>query len=212
MKKYQVMITFLVISFFILSCGKNESSKHPVDPDDEIETSLKEFENRKKYTSFTAEILRNIPDDKIEIAVIDYITDRKIAGNFEEENRIVKSLGRGFRNIYITSEFESEVNNGGFIQYFYNTSGEFNSILPAALHDIGAYSTEKITRDAIALYAKERKLHEGVKREGTMESFMNSYGESGLEKSDELFFKSGEDLSGLRIQFIRKHPELFIAE
>lgn len=211
MKVYRGLILIIMLCVLMISCGKKgESSDEQTG--DEIEASLKDFDNRKKYSSFTADILKSIPDDKLEMAVIDYITDLKLKGNFKEEYRMIKNLSKGFQYIYITWAFDGEVNNGGFIQYFYNSSGMFAVELMEALHNIQAYKTEKIASEAIAVYNKERALHDKVKKEGSRKSFMSSYGESELGRLDELFYNSGEDLSRLRIRYIRDNSSLFITE
>ncbi len=209
MKVYRGMILITILCALMVSCGKKEKQSDEL-IGDEIEASLKDFENRKRYSSITTDILKNIPDDKLEMAVIDYITDVKLKGDFKDEYRIIQNLGKGFRYIYITWSLDGEVNNGGFIQYFYNSSGLFAGDLAEALHNIKALKTEKIALEAIAVYNKERAIHEKVKQDGSMESFMSSYGESELGRLDELFYKSGEDLSSLRIKYIRENPDQFI--
>ena len=134
----------------------------------------------------------------------------KLNGRERDEYSIIKGMSPGFRYIYITWALDGEVNNGGFIQYFYNTSGMYAADLTDALHNIRAYKTEKIAAAAIAVYNKERALHEKVKKEGSMESFMSSYGESELGKLDELFYKTGEDLGLLRVRYIRENTGQFV--
>jgi len=208
----RALIALLIISVSITSCRKTENKTDDAGIDEQIETSLKDFENRKRYTSFTAEILKKIPDDMLETAVLDYIADVKIKNHYDREYYIIKSMSRGFQNIYITWNLENEVNNGGFIQYFYNTSGKFNGEVVESLHNIGGYKTEKIVIDALAVYNKEIAIHNKAKQNGSMESFMNSYSESELDRLDDLFYKSGEDLSKLRIRYIRENTDQFITK
>lgn len=203
---------FIIICAMLVSCGKKESSSTDNRIGEELEISLREFENRKRYSSFTADTLKGIPDDRLEIAIIDHITDVKLKGSYREEHRIVTGMSRGFRYIYITWNLSEDMGSGGFIRYFYNTSGVFSGELLDALHNIGAFKTEKIAAEAVSLYNKERDLHERVKNTGPVESFMSSYGESELARLDELFYKSGEDLSRLRIRYIRDNPDQFITE
>lgn len=210
MKIMRVVFIAVILCSIMISCGKKERPAAGNDISNELEAGLKDFENRKKYSSFTPEILKSIPDEKLEMAVIDYIIDIWLKGCGEEESAAVKKLSPGFRNIYITWALDGEVNNGGFIQFFYNTSGAYNDELASALHDIGAFKTEKIAIEAISVYNKERALHQKVKKDGTMKSFMSSYGESGLGRLDDLFYNSGEDLGNLRIKYIRENTEQFI--
>jgi hypothetical protein len=187
MKIYRSLIIVILLCALTASCGKKDKQQPDDQIGDEIEASLKDFENRTKYSSFTAETLKSIPDDKLEMAIVDYITDVKLKGYDKEEYRIIKSLSKGMQHFYVTWSLDSEVNNGGFIQYFYNSSGMFARDLIEALHNIKAYKTEKIAADAIDVYNKERALHDRIKKDDSLESFMSSYGESELGRLDELF-------------------------
>ncbi len=210
MKTMRVILIAVILCSVMISCGSKDRPAAGNDIGNELEASLKDFENRKKYSSFSADILKSIPDDKLEMAIIDYITGCKLKNKENDEPRIIKEMNPGFRYIYITWVLDGEVNNGGFIQFFYNTSGAYNDELAADLHAIGAFKTEKIAVEAISLYNKERALHTKVKKDGSMKSFMSSYGESGLGRLDDLFYKSGEDLGSLRIKYIRENTEQFI--
>lgn len=212
MKIVRLLFIITALTAALSSCKNKDNTQSTGEISDELESSVEQFENRKKYSSFTAEILKSIPDANLETAVIDYIIDVKLKGRERDEYSIIKGMSPAFRYIYITWALDGEVNNGGFIQYFYNTSGMYAADLTDALRNIRAYKTEKIAADAIALYNKERALHEKVRKEGSMESFMSSYGESELGKLDELFYKTGEDLSKLRIRYIRSNPDQFVTK
>lgn len=47
---------------------------------------------------------------------------------------------------------ESEINNGGFEQYFGNSSGDYALDTPAALDEIGAHQTSQLVKRAIDLF------------------------------------------------------------
>lgn len=211
-KQVKILLTALVIISVATSCRKAENKTDGGGIDEQIEKSLNDFENRKRYSSFSAETLNQIPDDMLETAILDYIADVKIKNNCDMEYGIVMGMSRGFRDIYITWVLESEVNNGGFIQFFYNTSGRFNGEIAGALNDIKAYKTEKIAIDALALYNKDRTIHKNAKRARSMESFMDSYSRSELDRLDDLFYNSREDLSKLRIRYIRENSGQFITK
>ena len=50
-------------------------------------------------------------------------------------------LSKEERIFYITQTLEMEVNNGGFSQFFYNSSGDFSNELVGAFTAIGANAT-----------------------------------------------------------------------
>lgn len=51
--------------------------------------------------------------------------------------RKIKVLSNPEKTIYLIFQFEGEVNNGGFSQFFYNRSSDFANDTAAALREIG---------------------------------------------------------------------------
>ena len=62
----------------------------------------------------------------------------------------IKRLLDAERTIYLVLCLEGEVNNGGFSQFFYNSSGKFASETAVALRDIGALNVAEIYERARA--------------------------------------------------------------
>src|SRR5439155_4328400 len=77
-----------------------------------------------QFPILTLEILKAVPDEKLEGAVLDHIRS-KLGDDYEHEYEIVTSLSKGFQMVHATSGVDAEVNNGGFNQYFWNSSGRF---------------------------------------------------------------------------------------
>jgi hypothetical protein len=62
------------------------------------------------------------------------------------------SLSHAEKVLYRIYWLETEVNNGGFDQYFFNTSGNYAIDTPEDLEEIGAHHTAQIVRDAISIF------------------------------------------------------------
>ena len=103
---------------------------------------------------------------------------------------------------------ESEVNNGGFSQYFSNSSAETASFVETALDSIGAPKTADICKRAIAcafpngLPATEEDISSAAA------DFSDEVLEA-LEPLDQEFFAYPQDLTGLLFAYVSKHPEEF---
>lgn len=173
-------------------------------------SKMEEFDNREKYTKITKNVLDSIPDNKLEQAIIDFIIDEKIKDNYESEYKIVRSLSKGLQYVYATWLLEGEVNNGGFNQYFYNSAGDFKKEALEGLEHIGATENAKLLSEAIHIYNREKEMHDRVKKKGTIKAFSESYDETELTNLDERFYSLAEDLSKLRIDYIRNNAEEFI--
>jgi hypothetical protein len=96
---------------------------------------------------------------------------------------------------------ESEINNGGFEQYFINSSGDYALDTPSALDEIGAYETAKIVKQAIDIFpGGEPPLvrEDRIKKIDSMdESTRDKYSELDLE-----FLKYPEPLEELQVQYM----------
>ena len=105
-------------------------------------------------------------------------------------------------------EVESEVNNGGFSQYFLNDSAESSSFIVTALKEIGAPKTATICQRAIAI-----AYPGGLPQ--TADSIRSAAGDfseeilQGLESLDQEFFSYPHDLTGLLFAYVKAHPDEF---
>ena len=92
---------------------------------------------------------------------------------------------------------EREVNNGGYHQFFFNSSRLFTPVVAKALDLIGCPVTAQITRDAIAtlkLSDLDREPDVGTEDEARDQK---------LDACDQRYYQSGEDIAGQLFGFIR---------
>ena len=164
-----------------------------------------------RYPVLTLEILKGIPDDKLELEVMDHIQS-KIGDNYEHEHTIVAPLSKGLQMVYATVELEHEVANGGFNQYFWNSTGEFRNEALEGYKLLGAAEHERITAEAIGVYNVNQPKLDEAKATGTLEAFSQSYKDNPLNKLDDRFYNLKEDTSAMRTKFIREHPEQIISQ
>src|ERR1700689_4889382 len=103
---------------------------------------------------------------------------------------------------------ESEVNNGGFSQYFQNSSAETAPFVVEALNTIGASGTAGICNRAIGcafpagLPATPESISSAA--ENLSDDKLNELGEL-----DDEFMKYPHDLTDLLFAYVAKHPEEF---
>jgi hypothetical protein len=103
---------------------------------------------------------------------------------------------------------ESEVNNGGFSQYFLNSSTETAAFVAEALDTIGAPRTAAICRRAV-----ERAFPNGLPSTGSeISSAAADFSDELLSELDGLdneFLAYPHDLTDLLFDYVCKHPEEF---
>jgi len=103
---------------------------------------------------------------------------------------------------------ESEVNNGGFSQYFLNSSCETAVFVAEALDTIGAPRTANICRRAIATAFPMGLLSSPDAISAAAADFSDRV-LSQLEVFDSEFLEYPHDLTDLLFAYVRKHPEEF---
>ncbi|HMG93664.1 MAG TPA: DMP19 family protein [Chryseolinea sp.] len=132
---------------------------------------------------------------------------------FSNEEAIVRSLEKGQKAIYVTWILEAEVNNGGFNQFYYNSSGQFADLSGEAFTTIGATKFAKLVNQANLVY-DSIKDDLAKNDDGTIESFTKSYEGNPLNDLDTKFYEleKEEHLSELRIKYIRDNIKEFVNE
>jgi hypothetical protein len=85
-------------------------------------------------------------------------------------------------------ELENEVNNGGFHQYFYNSSGALAPNVVSALKILGAEATADIAQRALNAVANA-----------------TSGARQALENLDQEYYKCPEDLTPMLYKYVAEH-------
>jgi len=200
----------LVVALGLCATCKPKKTAEAVNPkvQADIEASMKAFENRKRYQTLTADTLKAIADDDLEMALIDFV-NCKVEKSGKPERDVFNGLSPGFRAVFATWILEGEVNNGGFNQFFWNSSGDYAADAVAGYDLIGVPAYARLMRRAIAIRDADRARTQSFKDRGTLEAFSESYQNNRLSKLDDEFYKLG-DLSAARIKFVRAHPGMFV--
>ena len=119
-------------------------------------------------------------------------------------------LSKEERIFYITQTLEMEVNNGGFSQFFYNSSGDFANELVGAFAAIGANATVAICQSAIEALGCDIPIDRDERQEMLDElEFEYEWIEEVLEECDEAFFSYEDNLNELNYDFVMKNKEQF---
>jgi hypothetical protein len=101
------------------------------------------------------------------------------------------------------------VNNGGFNQYFWNSSGEFAEEAVTGFAFFGAVEHATLMREAIAAGLAEETQRSEFMERNTLEAFSESYEHTRLGVLDRRYFSLSENLSALRVKAVRERPNEF---
>jgi len=103
---------------------------------------------------------------------------------------------------------ESEVNNGGFSQYFFNHSAETASFIVEALHSIGALNTANICTRAI-VSAFPMGLPQNREAISEMAADFSDEVLQKLEMLDAEFYAYPDNLTELLFTYVSVYPQEF---
>lgn len=177
--------------------------------DEKIDMSINDFLNRPIYKKLTPEIIDSTSDDTLLQTVFDNLSE--MFSKDEDEYQTVVGFNKSQQAIYVIWALEAEVNNGGFNQYYANSSGQFSVLTPDALKLIGANKFSDLITKANKIYEDE-SINEH--QDGTVEGFSKSYDNNPLDEFDNDFYEyyKDEDLMQLQVAFIRNNKSDFVKE
>jgi hypothetical protein len=130
--------------------------------------------------------------------------------NHTEFGRVEFSLQRPEQRVFSAIwALESQVNNGGFVQYFVSHDGDTATFAAQALLEIGALRCAAIVSKAVKVVAPNGVLPAAqTDREDLIESLPPEALEQ-LEVSDSEFFAYPDNLTELLYEYVHKHVFVF---
>lgn len=117
----------------------------------------------------------------------------------------LEKLTNGEKTIFFIGELEGEVNNGGFSQYFFNTSGKNTNEAIKALNDITANHTASLLEESKQIYGYG-KTSEG---RNSIEIDLTKEQDDKLYELDKNFYEYKDNLSDLQIKYISSYINEF---
>ena len=112
------------------------------------------------------------------------------------------------KTFYFNQYLEKQVNNGGFSQYFYNSSGDFSHQTIISLKKINANKTADILQLAIDQFPNSIVPEDREERKRILEA-IEEKAEETWEKLDKIFFEYQDNLYELNIDFIKQNRNSF---
>ena len=214
MKQIFVFIGVISTMLSFIGCSGQSKKKNEGELSKELQEqiakSVESFNNRPIYKELTVENIDTISDENLLQAVFDNLSE-KLPQDYDKEYETVMSWNESRKAIYVIWALEAEVNNGGFNQFYFNSSGQFYKELPKALRLVGANGFAYLTLRANNLYEKENeKITKN--QDGTLEGFSKSYEDNPLNKLDSEFYElyKTEKLMQIQVDYIRKYKSDFV--
>lgn len=169
----------------------NECGEAPVENADATEQFLQEYSGES-----VAELIDLASKYRIDSIVL----------AFEEAISKKNNINDTERTILAIEALEREVNNGGYDQFFTNSSSEFASVIVDALKRIGCPRTAEITQKAIDALGIT-----GAITRDALDSAMEDEDEQRTERLDEcddLYYEGEEPIAERLFEFIKQNKNL----
>lgn len=109
------------------------------------------------------------------------------------------------RVVLVVLQVDGEVNNGGFDQFFFNSSGDFANEIVDAFSAIGAVKTAEICKKAVSIYGGTVPPD----RDARDEFLDDEENAAILDECDTAFYKNEENVDALIQTYVLKNKEFF---
>ena len=103
---------------------------------------------------------------------------------------------------------EAEINNGGFDQYFFNSSGDYAHETLEGLKKIGAFKTAKLIEEAYKYFPENPVPKDTEERREILENIDSQTSEKWTELEDK-FYLYEENIGGLVLEYVRNNINEF---
>jgi len=114
----------------------------------------------------------------------------------------LKALSPKEQTLFLVWSLESEINNGGFNQFFFNEAGDHSKETLSALREIGAAHTAALLQKAMAVFGAVGPNSECETRQGQVEQLTDAENDT-LAELDIAFYAYTDNLSERLSQFMQ---------
>jgi hypothetical protein len=169
-----------------------------------------EMAKRPSYRVLTPEVLAEIPDENLEVAIYDIVWAARVE-SWEQFLQLLASLTPAYRYVHATIRLEADVGNGGFNQYFYNHGNRLLDDVLGGYQAMGLGDIAQLVEAAGWKYAHEAKDDDKAKllQSCRLSDFFKSYEHSQLGSLDERLWDAAPRIAAQRIAYIRGNTEQF---
>ena len=112
------------------------------------------------------------------------------------------------KQFYLNQNLEREINNGGFNQYFINSSGDNAHETILSLKAIGANKTADILQEAINQFPDKIVPKDRDERTEIVEE-IEEIADEVWDDLDQKFYEYEDDLNSLNLEYIKKNRDFF---
>lgn len=176
------ILTILIISTGIISCRQTNS-------EGQVKINIDKILETEDETTAIIEL-----DTKL----------NEISGYGEN----IEKLNESQKTVLFVENLEREINNGGFNQFFFNSSGNFTHETIIALKTIKAFKTSDIVAKAISVWPNQNVPKNRAKRQYILEE-IEGQANPVWNECDEEFYKYPDNIVTLLLDYVKSNRSDF---
>ncbi len=121
-----------------------------------------------------------------------------------EYGQNLSKLNSSQQLVIVIENLEREINNGGFNQFYLNSSGNHSKETISYLNKIGANKTAEIVEKANSEWPNKQVPKDRIERIAILETIVEK-AEPVWEECDQIFYEYQDDIAGLLMNFVKKN-------
>ena len=145
--------------------------------------------------------LAQLSDEQLEESLIAYVTDIICAAPNEID--ALAAFPEAIQNWYPTAVLDIEVLNGGFNQFFFNSSSVYAETLPDACRKVGIPEVGALIAEGAGLLTNHAAALRAAERAGTIDAFFETYIDAPFEHLDDQYAVRQEEWHQRRVSYLR---------
>jgi hypothetical protein len=135
--------------------------------------------------------------------------ESQMGDDLENEADVLGVATPGQRAVYALDWTTLEVNNGGWHQFFWNSSGALADEAIAGAELIGAHENAAILRQAAAVFPRGRVPEDRAERQRILDSLSDAETEDAFGPLEERWYARDPELERLMVAYVEAHPDEF---
>ena len=120
----------------------------------------------------------------------------------------IEKLNESQKTVLFVENLEREINNGGFNQFFFNSSGDFTHETINALKTIKAFKTADIVTKSISVWPNQNVPKDRAKRQDILEE-IEEQANPIWNECDEEFYKYQDNIVTLLLDYVKSNKTDF---
>jgi hypothetical protein len=174
-----------------------------------VDVDHAEDAEREDQSARTPESIAAIPDAELESALLSQIQDEIDSSSADSEPKAVRALSAGQRMLYLTTWVDRVATDHGFEALFNERFGPLATEAVQGFDRLGAKKHARLLRRAIAAFVRSSPDQAAIRKTKNVKKYLNSYDDADPAALSQEYRKLKDDLGGLRIAYIRAHPDEF---